>query len=269
MSETRPPPNPRGDEYWRSFLAEPDSMVRLGRRVLTHLPSEPRCRMCTAPFAGPGGPIMRLIGKRPSSANPNMCTTCEDHLIRYHGGAEIEGAMLFADIRGSTALAESMSATEFHALLDRFYRVASRAVFEHDGMVDKFVGDELVANFFPSLGGERYVARTVDAARAVLRATGHNGVDGPWVPVGAGVHAGTAWFDAVGDPPHVELTAVGDAVNVAARLAAAAGPGEILVSIDAARAADLEQAGEARTLELKGRSEPVEVVVLGAADVAG
>jgi adenylate cyclase len=269
MSATRPPPNARGDEYWRKFLAEPDSMVRVGRRVLTHLPSEPRCRMCTAPFAGPGGPIMRLIGKRPSSANPNMCTTCEDHLIRYHGGAEIEGAMLFADIRGSTALAESMSATEFHALLDRFYRVASRAVFEHDGMVDKFVGDELVANFFPSLGGERYVARTVDAARAVLRATGHSGVDGPWVPVGAGVHAGTAWFGAVGDPPHVELTAVGDAVNVAARLAAAAGPGEILVSIDAARAAGLEQAGEARTLELKGRNEPVEVVILGVADVTG
>jgi adenylate cyclase len=269
MSGTRPPPDPAGDEYWRSFLAEPDSMMRFGRRVLARLPSEPRCRMCTAPFAGPGGPIMRLIGKRPSSANPNMCTTCEDHLIRYHGGAEVDGAMLFADIRGSTALAESMSATEFHALLDRFYRVASRAVFEHDGMVDKFVGDELVANFFPSLGGERYVARTVDAARAVLRATGHNGTDGPWVPVGAGVHAGKAWFGAVGDPPHVELTAVGDAVNVAARLAAAAGPGEILVSIDAARAADLEHAGEARTLELKGRNEPVEVVVLGVADVAG
>jgi adenylate cyclase len=259
-----PPPqsSPQGDEYWRRFLSQPDSMLRFGRRVLSHLPSEPRCRMCTAPFAGPGGPIMRLIGKRPSSANPNMCTTCEDHLLRYHGGAEIEGAMLFADIRGSTALAEGMSATDFRALLDRFYRVASQAVFKHDGMVDKFVGDELVANFFPSLGGERYVARAVDAAETVLRATGHDGMDGPWVPVGAGVHAGTAWFGAVGDPPHVELTAVGDAVNVAARLAAAAGPGEILVSIDAARAANLEQAGEARTLELKGKSEPVEAVVL-------
>jgi hypothetical protein len=167
------PDQARNDEYWRNYLTQPDSMVRFGRRVFTHIPSEPRCRMCTAPFAGPGGPIMRLIGKRQSPGNPNVCSTCHDYMVRYHGGAEVPGAMLFADIRGSTALAESMSTADFHALLDRFYSVASQAVFEHDGMVDKFVGDELVANFFPSLAGERYVARAIDAARSVLRATGH------------------------------------------------------------------------------------------------
>jgi adenylate cyclase len=251
------------EEYWRRYLSEPDSMIRFGRRVLTHIPSEPRCRMCTAPFAGPGGPIMRLIGKRQSAANPNMCTTCEEHLIRYHGGAEVEGAMLFADIRGSTSLAERMSSADFHALLDRFYRVASQAVFAHDGLVDKFVGDELVANFFPSLSGERYVARAVDAARSVLRATGHGGDAEPWVPVGAGVNAGLAWFGAVGDGTHVELTAVGDAVNTAARLAAAAAPGEILVGAGAAAAAGLDDSLERRRLELKGKSEPTDVVVVG------
>ncbi len=256
------PTDTLNEEYWRRYLTQPDSMVRFGRRVLTHLPSDPRCRFCTAPFAGPGAPLMRAIGKRPSEGNPNVCNTCQTHMVRHHGGAEVEGAMLFADIRGSTALAERMSTAEFHDLLDRFYRVASRAVFEHDGVVDKFVGDELVAHFFTALAGEQYVSRAVEAATALLRATGHADGGEPWAPVGAGVHSGRAWFGAVGEGSHVELTAVGDAVNVAARLAAAASAGEVLVSAAAAAAAGLDGALERRSLDLKGKSEPIEVVAL-------
>jgi adenylate cyclase len=251
------------EEFWREFLTgEADSFLQLGRRVFTHIPSDPRCRLCTAPFAGVGGRLMGFFGKRPSPANPNVCTGCANMLIRYHGGAEVSGTMLFADIRGSTALAEAMSSAEFHELLERFYRVASRTVFEHDGAIDKFVGDELVAMFYPALSGERHVARAIDAARAVLKATGHGEPGGVWVPVGAGVHTGSVWFGAVGDSSHVELTAVGDAVNVTARLAAAAAAGEILVSADAAKAADLDLGLERRTLELKGKQLPVEVVSL-------
>jgi adenylate cyclase len=262
--ETPPPADARNEEYWRKFLTQPDSFLNVGRRLFTHIPSEPRCRMCTAPFAGPGGPLMRLIGKRPSTANPNMCSVCQDHMIRHRGGAEVDGALLFADIRGSTALAEGMSPGEFRGLLDRFYSLASQAVFEHDGVVDKFVGDELVANFFPSFAGERYVTRAIDAARKLLRSTGHLLGAEPRIPVGAGVHAGRAWFGAIGEAPHVELTAVGDAVNTAARLAAAAGTGEIVVSASAAATAQLNSAGERRTLQLKGKGEPFDVVVLDA-----
>ncbi|HUG47146.1 MAG TPA: adenylate/guanylate cyclase domain-containing protein [Candidatus Limnocylindria bacterium] len=204
---------------------------------------------------------MRLIGKRPSQANPNLCTSCKDTMIRHHGGAEVEGAFLFADIRGSTALAESMSAAEFHSLLDRFYRTVSGVVFEHDGTVDKFVGDELVAHFFPAFAGKHFVGRAVEAARAVLLATGHSDPAGPWAPVGAGVHTGHAWFGAVGEGTHVEVTAVGDAVNTAARLASAAAAGEVLVSAAAAVTAELDPGLERRSLDLKGKSEPLEVVV--------
>jgi len=256
------PSDTLNEEYWRRYLSEPDSLVRFGRRVLTHLPSDPRCRFCTAPFAGPGAPLMRAIGKRPSEGNPNVCNSCQAHMVRHRGGAEVEGAMLFADIRGSTALAERMSAGEFHDLLDRFYGVASKSVFEHDGVVDKFVGDELVAHFFTALAGDRYARRAVEAATALLRATGHDDGGQPWAPVGAGVHSGRAWFGAIGEGTHVELTAVGDAVNVAARLAAAARAGEILVSAEAAAAAELDDALEHRSLELKGKSESVEVVVV-------
>jgi adenylate cyclase len=170
--------------------------------------------------------------------------------------------MLFADIRGSTALAERMSPGEFHALLNRYLATASQVVFKHDGVVDKFVGDELVAMFFPLLTGERYVARAVDAAKDLLRATGHTDPGGPWAPIGVGLHSGNAWFGVVGEGTHIEMTVVGDAVNVAARLAGAAGPGEVLVSADAAAAAGLDPSLERRSLALKGKSVDTEVVTL-------
>ena len=256
-----PPSNSRDEEFWRHFLTQGgDTMKGIGRRLFMRIPAEPRCRMCAAPFAGPGAIVMRLVGKRQSEANPNWCTSCSTFMTKHHGGAEIPGAMLFADIRGSTSLAERMTSGDFNALLNRFFTTASGVVFDHDGYVDKFVGDEVVALFFPLLTGERYTARAIEAAQALLRATGHADPDGPWAPVGAGVHAGLAWFGTVGEGSHVELTAVGDVVNTAARLASAAGAGEILVSAAAAAAGGLEPGLTRRTLDLKGKEFAMEVV---------
>lgn len=140
--------------------------------------------------------------------------------------------------------------------------MASEAVFGHDGMVDKFVGDELVAVFPPLLNAERHSVSAVKTAQDLLRATGHADPGGPWVPIGAGVHTGLAWFGAVGEGAHVEITVVGDRMNVAARLAARAEAGEILVSAEAAEKAGLDPSLPRRTLELKGREEPIEVVSL-------
>jgi adenylate cyclase len=259
---TTPKEPPRRDEeFWRAFLEQGgDSWKGVGRRVLKALPADPRCRMCAAPFRGPGAPLMRLMGKRQSDANPNWCTTCFDFMAKHHGGAEISGAMLFADIRGSTALAERMSPGEYHALLDRYFATATAVIYKHDGAVDKFVGDELVALFFPLLSGERFAARAVAAATDLLRETGHDDPAGPWVPVGAGVHAGRAWFGVMGEGQHIELTAVGDVVNIAARLASLAEAGEVLVSSDAAAASDLDPRLERRTLELRGKELATEVV---------
>jgi adenylate cyclase len=252
----------RNEEFWTEYLSHPDSFMSAGRRFFSRLPADPRCRLCAAPFAGVGGFAMRLVGKRQSSANPNYCTSCEKVLIKHHGGAEVEGSMLFADIRGSTGLAEKMTPTEFRSLLDRFYSTASHVVFAHDGMVDKFVGDELVGIFPPMLSAERHAERAVKAAQELLRATGHNDPGGPWVPLGAGVHTGRAWFGAMGDGGHVELTVVGDPMNVTARLASRAEAGEILVSVEAAEKAGLNPSLARQTLELKGRHEPIEVVSL-------
>lgn len=253
---------PHDEAFWRDYLTRGDAMERRVRQVFRLLPHNPRCQLCAAPFSGPGAPLMRILGKTPSEKNPRVCSSCFTFIARHHGGAEIDACFLFADIRGSTMLAERSTPSAFHALLDRFYDVATRAVVDHDGGVDKFVGDELVAMFFPLLTGERYVARAVDAATDLLRATGHADPDGPWVSIGVGLHSGNAWFGVIGEGTHIEMTVVGDAVNVAARLAGAAGPGEVLISVDAATAAGLDPSLERRSLALKGKSVDTEVVSL-------
>jgi adenylate cyclase len=256
------PPGRDNEEFWRDFLSGGHSKERAGRRIFKLIPHAPRCRLCAAPFSGAGAPLMRLIGKRPSDKNPNWCASCFTFMSRHHGGAEIEVTMLFADVRGSTTLAEGMSSADFRRLMDRFYDTAATAIFDNDGIVDKFVGDELVAMFFPLLSGERHARRAVDAGRALLQATGHIDPGGPWVPLGAGIHTGMAWVGAVGSGTHTELTAVGDAVNTTARLASAAGAGEILVSTEAATAAGLDSNLERRALELRGKEQTTQVVTL-------
>jgi adenylate cyclase len=256
------PPSSENEEFWRDFLSRGHSKERAGRRVFKLIPHDPRCRLCAAPFSGPGAPLMRLIGKKPSDKNPNWCSSCFTFMTDNHGGAEIECTLLFADIRGSTTLAEGMAPPDFRRLMDRFYDAAAAVVFDHDGIVDKFVGDELVAIFFPLLSGDRHAAQGIEAARTLLEATGHGEPGGPWVPLGAGVHTATAWVGAVGAGIHTTVTALGDAVNTAARLASAARAGEILVTIDAATAAGLDSNLEQTPLELKGKQDLVEIVTL-------
>jgi adenylate cyclase len=256
----RPPVNGEDEAFWRDFLTNGDRMERRARRVLRALPHGPRCQLCAAPFAGPAAPIMRALGKRPALKNSRVCESCFSFMAAHHGGAEILSSFLFADIRGSTTLAEGLSSSAYHALIDRFYATASAVVFDHEGAVDKFVGDELVAFFFPLMAGEDHARKAVDCALALLRATGHAEPGGPWLPVGAGVHTGLAWVGAVGDASHTEITALGDAVNVTARLASLAAAGEVLVSDASAAAARLDPSLERSSLALKGKQEATDVI---------
>src|SRR5918999_4617222 len=237
-------------------------MERAGRRVFSRLPHGPRCRMCAAPFEGPGAPLMRLIGKRRSEQTPHWCTSCFTFMSTHHGGAEVGLTFLFADVRGSTPMAERMESAEYRQLISRFYETAAQAVVDQDGAISQFIGDEVVAFFIPALAGERHAVRGVDAALALLRATGHADPGGPWLPLGAGVHTGPAWIGTVGAGSRTEFTALGDTVNTTSRLASTARAGEILVSAETARAAGLDPGLEHRRLELKGKEGTTEVVTL-------
>lgn len=267
MSDKQVHIDPVIEEYWRQFLLYGNSpLEKRFRTVFGRLPADPRCKLCYAPFKGAGSLVMKAVfNKRPSQINPKMCNFCEENLIQHLGGAEVELTMLFADIRGSTSLAEHMSIAEFRELIDRFYQVSAKALIDSDAFLDKLMGDEVSGGYVPGFAGRQHAMRAIEAAQEILQATGHADAGGPWAPVGVGVHTGVAYVGAVGSRDGVvDFTALGDAPNTAARLASHAAAGEILVSEEAWKAAGLDIEGaEQRRLQVKGRSRPVDVHVLG------
>ena len=205
--------------------------------------------------------MLRYFGHARWAKNPKYCEGCFRTLQANHGGAEVECSLLFADVRGSTSLAEGMRPAEFRALMGRFYDQAFAALVDFNAIVDKFVGDEVIGIFIPAYTGQEHARHAIEAARRLLEVTGYGQIDGPWIPIGIGVNSGVAFVGSVGQGPDTELTAMGDPVNVTARLAAAAGPGEILVTAAAAAVAGETAGLERRSLELKGKAGLTDVVV--------
>jgi adenylate cyclase len=208
------------EEQWRLLLTGEDPTLKKGRNLHKHLPSNPRCQLCNAPFAGVGRPVMRWMGRSPSKLNPRFCRICLE--TSPVGGAEIELTMLFADVRGSTALAEGMSPTQFGGLINRFFSTATDVLLETSAMIDRLVGDQVIALYLPAFTGSDHAQVAVEAARELLQKTGHTNPDGPWIPVGVGIHTGVAFVGKVGQEGVNDITVLGDAPNVAARLSSLA-----------------------------------------------
>ena len=120
------------------YLTGEDPSLHRVRSVMRRIPHGPNCKLCAAPFEGVGGAVLRHVGFGRFPGNPALCNSCIKDLNRVGVfGAEIPVSLLFADIRGSTGIGERMSPTDFHAFLDRFYRLATTAILAHDGIVDK------------------------------------------------------------------------------------------------------------------------------------
>jgi adenylate cyclase len=260
--EAVPNVDPANTEMWRQILMGTDPSLPALRRRFNWLPSDPRCKMCAAPFRGPGRLVTRLMMHGPSLSNPLLCSLCFGQLRGHEGGAEIEISVLFADIRGSTGIAERTSAGEFRRLVQQFYHRAAKAIHQHDGVVDKFLGDGIMALFIPVVAGDQHAIRAIEAGEAVLRDVMDRELVAGGVRVGVGVHSGEAFVGTVGAGERLDFTALGDTVNVAARLGSDAGAGELLVSRVAWTAAGRTDAPERRALAVKGREETLEVVVL-------
>jgi adenylate cyclase len=247
-------------------LASPDvSWMGRSRRLFGLLPTDPRCTACGAPFEGKGSRLVKaLLNKRQSQYNPLFCNQCEEMARRTHAGAETPMSMLFADIRGSTPLAESMSAADFKRLIDRFYTETTHVLIHSLAQIDKLAGDQVSGYYLPSYVGRNHARVSVEAAQELLRVTGHANPDGPWAPVGVGVNTGVAYFGTVGrEDDMIDITALGDEVNVAARLASNAAAGEIVLSESTVAQAGLDAGRlEMRTLDLKGKTEPMSVWVM-------
>src|SRR5262249_39578090 len=150
--------------------------------------------ICYAPFKGVGGVFTRAVfGMVPSRLNPHMCNVCEIFAQKNPGGVELELSMLFADVRGSTSLAEGMSPVAFSQLINRFYQSSTHTLVHANAIIEKLIGDEVVGLFVPGFVGPNHAQAALRAAQAILHATGHGGTEPPWIPVGIGVHTGSAF----------------------------------------------------------------------------
>jgi adenylate cyclase len=252
------------EEQWRGFLDGTSPSVQTWRRIrrlLGRIPRSPRCKTCQAPFEGPLKSILPLFGKRPFEKNPRYCSGCYHWLTESKGGAEVPLSMLFADVRGSTPMAERLGSSKFAGVMDRFYGTGVEILIKHDALVERFMGDQVVGYFLTGFTGPMHARSAIDAGLELLAATGHAPGQEPWVPVGVGVHTGDAYVGTVGTEV-LEFTALGEAVTLTARLASVAGAGELLVSEPAYAAAGMDGPAERRELELKGVTAPITVRVL-------
>jgi adenylate cyclase len=187
-------------------------------------------------------------------------------------GERREVTVLFCDIRGFTATAEALPPEAVVELLNAFYDLMIETTFKHDGTLDKFLGDGVMAVFGAPLFRPDHAvmaARTALAMQAAVRELSARRVAAgqPPLVIGIGLNAGEVIAGTIGTDARMEYTVVGDSVNLAARLESCAVPGQVLVSAETY--ARLEGAVRGRRLgpiTVKGRDEPVVVWELLEAD---
>ena len=239
-------------EEWRQMLHGKGAFLHRTHRFFRSLPSDPRCKLCQAPYGGIAGPVMTMLGFGKYPGNPQLCNACFRSSAKNPGGAEIELTVLFADVRGSTALAETMPPAEFSRLLNAYYRVATDAIRDARRAHRQAHGRRRDGALHQRLHRRRSRCEGGQAARRILREVE--------LPVGAGVHTGNAWVGFVGGGEDVvDFTALGDAVNTASRLGSDAETGELLLSDATVKAAGIPTDGLIpRRVELRGRAEPLD-----------
>ena len=252
------------EESWRKHLTESEPLffgLRWGRRLQRATPSDPRCKLCYAPFGGIGGKVYGLTGRSRSRKNPRFCKGCFEHAPL--GGVVAEVGVLFADVRRFTAYAESKPPEEVARLLSRFYGVAVDVLSKHDAVIDKFMGDEVMALFVPAFTGGAPMEKMVSAAEGLLRGVGYGSSAGAWLPLGLGLDFGSAFVGNVGSGEVKDFTAIGDVVNTAARLQGEAKSGQMVISERVYQGvAERYPFTPPVDLELKGKSEPVSARVV-------
>jgi adenylate cyclase len=249
----RHPSEPLESDDWMAMWSYGHSPgARALKRIWRTLPHGPRCGMCSAPFAGVGRFPARALGFRPSRKNPTFCATCVE--LAPPGGATMQTGVFFADVRGFTSSSEHADPADVAKALRRFYGCAESVLFP-EAIIDKLIGDEVMALYLGPILPERDIPRTmVDHATALLDAIGYGTPAGPFLELGIGLDFGEAFVGNIGDRAVFDFTAVGDVVNTASRLQGQAAGGEIVMSERVAAHLD-PGLGEPFEVDLKGKSE--------------
>ncbi|WP_328992383.1 AAA family ATPase [Kribbella sp. NBC_01245] len=196
-----------------------------------------------------------------SSAGDRFCRSCGVVLTAADTEPEARKTVvvLFIDLVGSTTLAEQLDPEVLRRVLDRYYKACAGCIAEHLGVVEKYIGDAIMAVFGVPVSREDDAIRAVRAGHAAVRLVQELGAELRLPGVRLNAHCGISAGEAVViSAPGVHLRVIGDTVNTASRLETAAGPGEVLVNAEVAqvvgRHAQLE---EMAALPLRGKALPV------------
>jgi adenylate cyclase len=229
---------------------------RAGRRMFALMPSASRCKFCNAPFKGRYAGALGAVGYTPSRKNPHLCARCIEHAPE--GGAIVPVAVLFADVRGYTALCEQLQPDEVTELVQRFYETSSAALLAQEGLLGQIAGDEIEGLFVPGLAGPNYRRKAVEAARSLVRAVRYTESVAGSLEVGIGVASGEEFVGNVAGGGYKDFAAIGHVTNTAARLTDNARDGQIVVDTETYK--DVARAfpdARRRDLTLKGKDAPV------------
>ena len=236
------------------------------REPCYRLHQEQSCLVCGTALGGPLGAFFRVFGIRRSPRNPNICNRCNTHAEE---GRLVNLTVLFADLSGFTEMTHELGPERTHEVVDTFLRGATYALVKHGAFIDKYIGDAVMAFFNVPIRYDDHSARAVAAAleiQAELPTLSKRfGID---LRSSIGIASGWARVGRLGSADGRDYTAIGDVVNLAARLEGQARPGEIVVHHDVYQQVAAEfPAVPAEALQLKGFTDPIPARRLGA--VAG
>jgi adenylate cyclase len=218
------------------------------------------------PIRGPLSIPFRVFGIKISRMNPNLCNICETMFTRVKRRKQIivQASILYADLRGYTELSLSTTSSDVTDMLHGFTDECAEAIWERDGIVNKFIGDAMLAIFnFPIMRPD-HVQQAALAAQDIQRRWAYKQAlaapaGGASVGLGIGVHSGLASIGEIGTA-YKDFTIIGPTVNMASRISEEAKAGEVLASADVYKqVADMFEKSESRACQLKGIAEPVAV----------
>lgn len=211
------------------------------------------------PIRGPLSIPLRLLGIKKSQMNPNLCTICETNFTKVKKKKQlvISATILFADLRGYTSLSEKSERSEVLHMLHNFYDECASAIWERDGIINKFIGDAVLAIFNFPIEQDDHARQAVLAGVEIQKKWMERNPTETNVGIGVGIHSGDASIGEVGTA-YKDFTIIGPVVNLASRIQSAAGLGEIVVTEAVYhQVKDLFPHASTRNYELKGIEEPV------------
>ncbi|MCH2390539.1 MAG: adenylate/guanylate cyclase domain-containing protein [Nitrospinales bacterium] len=189
------------------------------------------CLICGTFLTGFGGFLLGLTGLKRSSVNPNVCNRCNMHI---EDGKIVEVSILFVDLCSFTSITHELGPEKTHSIVHSFLNTTTEAVIKHDGVVDKYIGDAVMALFnIPiqcSDHSANALAVTNDLTKIMPELSEKHGLE---LKFSAGLAFGAVRVGKLGSNDIKDFTAIGDAVNRASRLQAQARPGEIVLDTGA------------------------------------